>query len=111
MTYDLGFLEPALKEWRKLDANTRTQFKKKLAERLEQPHVPSARLSGGNSRYKIKLRGAGYRLVYEVHDAEVIVIVVAVGRRDRNAVYIAAQMRVGTALAEASIRQTRREDL
>jgi len=37
--------------------------------------------------YKIKLRAAGYRLVYRVDDAVVTVVVVAVGRRDRNLVY------------------------
>jgi len=110
MTYELGFLDSALKEWRKLDANTRNQFKKKLIERLDQPHVPSARLSGSKGRYKIKLRGAGYRLVYEVHDAQVIVIVVAVGRRDRNAVYQTAQLRTVAVTAVEAIRQTQPED-
>lgn len=93
MSYELGFLESALKEWRKLDAQTRDQFRKKLAERLNAPHVPSARLSGSRDRYKIKLRSIGYRLVYEVRDTEIIVVVVAVGRRDRNAVYKAADQR------------------
>ena len=27
MSFDLGFLDEALKEWRKLDRNTREQFK------------------------------------------------------------------------------------
>lgn len=93
MIYELGFLESALKEWRKLDAQTRDQFKKKLAERLDSPRVPSCRLSGQKDRYKIKLRSIGYRLVYEVRDAQVIVVVVAVGRRDRNAVYRTAERR------------------
>ena len=97
MTYELGFLDSALKEWRKLDAQTRDQFKKKLAERLDAPHVPASKLSGAKDRYKIKLRNIGYRLVYEVHDTEVIVVVVAVGRRDRNAVYKAAEKRTDTA--------------
>jgi mRNA interferase RelE/StbE len=92
MTYELGFLEPALKEWRKLDGPTREQFKKKLRERLDDPRVPSAKLSGHPDRYKIKLRQIGYRLVYEVQDAELIVVVIAIGRRDRDAVYrLAAQ--------------------
>lgn len=93
MTYELGFLDAALKEWRKLDSNTREQFKKKLAERLENPRVPSAKLSGHNDRYKIKLRGAGYRLVYEVRDAQILVVVIAVGRRDRSEVYRLADRR------------------
>lgn len=107
MSYELGFVESALKEWRKLDPQTRDQFKKKLAERLDAPHVPAARLSGSKDRYKIKLRGVGYRLVYEVHDADVIVIVVAVGKRERNAVYRAAQKRTDTAPVVASMREAR----
>ena len=93
MSYELGFLQDALKEWRKLDSTTRQQFKGKLAERLVNPRVPSAKLSGHKDRYKIKLRSAGYRLVYEVRNSEVIVVVVAVGKRERNAVYQAAAKR------------------
>ncbi|AOI74405.1 addiction module antitoxin [Burkholderia ubonensis] len=93
MTFELAFLEPALREWKKLDRTVRDQFKSKLAERLENPRVPSAKLHGHPDRYKIKLRSAGYRLVYEVRDTEVIVLVVAVGRRERDAVYLAAMKR------------------
>ena len=93
MSFELGFLDDALKEWGKLDGNTREQFKKKLAERLVAPRVPSARLAGQKNRYKIKLRNVGYRLVYEVRDHELIVVVVAVGKRERNAVYKAAAQR------------------
>ena len=92
-SFELGFLEEALKEWRKLDNTISKQFKEKLVERLVQPHVPAARLSGHKNRYKIKLRSAGYRLVYEVRNSELIVLVVAVGKRDRNAVYKAAAAR------------------
>lgn len=93
MRYDLAFLPSALKEWEKLGANVRAQFKKKLAERLDDPHVPAARLSGMADCYKIKLRAAGYRLVYRVDDGTITVIVVAVGKRDHNAVYKAAVKR------------------
>lgn len=93
MSYELAFLDDALNEWRKLDPVTRDQFKKKLSEHLESPRVPSARLHGVKDRYKIKLRNAGYRLVYEVRDSDVLVLVVAVGKRERNAVYKAAERR------------------
>ena len=52
-----------------------------------------AKLSGHPDRYKIKLRSAGYRLVYEVRDAEVVVVVIAVGKRERNQVYALAAKR------------------
>lgn len=93
MSYELGFLAPALKEWRKLDSTIREQFKRKLAGRLEEPRVPADKLSGHSDRYKIKLRSVGYRLVYEVRDGDVIVVVVAVGRRDKSAVYRSADKR------------------
>ena len=93
MKYELGFLEEALKEWGKLDSNTCEQFKSKLTERLANPRVPASKLSGHKVRYKIKLRSVGCRLIYEVRDSEVIVIVVAVGKRERNAVYKVAANR------------------
>ena len=93
MSFELAFLEEALAEWQRLDGSIRTQLKKKLIERLQSPRVPSAKLSGHPDRYKIKLRTVGYRLVYEVRDVQVLVIVIAVGKRDRNAVYRAAQLR------------------
>ncbi|MCX7341933.1 MAG: type II toxin-antitoxin system RelE/ParE family toxin [Hyphomicrobiales bacterium] len=93
MTYELAFLDEALKEWRKLDNATRDQFKSKLTERLQNPTIPSARLHGAKDRYKIKLRNAGYRLVYQVKDRELLVLVVAVGKRERNEVYKSADRR------------------
>ena len=56
MSYSLRFHELALKEWKKLGASLREQFKKKLAERLEHPHVLADSLSGMQDCYKIKLR-------------------------------------------------------
>jgi mRNA interferase RelE/StbE len=95
MSYKLIFQPSALKEWKKLDSSIRAQFAKVLARRLENPHVPAARLHGG--LYKIKLRDAGYRLVYGVRDEELIIYVLAVGRRDKSEVYQVAfgRMRSG----------------
>lgn len=87
MTYKLKFLPAAQKEWSKLVPPIQSQFKKKLKERLENPHVSSAKLRGYESVYKIKLRTAGYRLVYEVVDNEIVVYVLAIGKRDKDAVY------------------------
>jgi mRNA interferase RelE/StbE len=93
MSYDLNFHPDALDEWRKLDKSVREQFKKKLAERLENPGVPGSQLAGGKDRFKIKLRNAGFRLVNEVRDQQLVVLVVAVGKRERNAVYKSAPSR------------------
>lgn len=91
--YKLKFIPIALKEWEKLDRSVQLQFKKKLAERLENPHVPASQLHGFPDHYKIKLRASGYRLVYEVQDAEIFVLVIAIGKRDKFDVYKKARKR------------------
>ena len=95
MSYELQFKKSALKEWKKLGATIQKQFKKKLSEIIENPHIPSAKLSGANQLYKIKLRQAGYRLVYEVNDEIITVTVISVVKRDKGKVYKAAMKREG----------------
>ena len=46
MTYSLKFHAKAFKEWQKLGEPVKSQLKKKLLERLENPHVPADRLNG-----------------------------------------------------------------
>ncbi len=91
--YGLKFLPTALKEWKKLDSTIQSQLKKKLKERLQNPHVPASRLHGFENHYKIKLRASGYRLVYEILESEIVVLVIAVGKKDKNLVYQKASKR------------------
>lgn len=93
MNYKLKFLPTALKEWKKLDNSIQIQLKKKLKDRLKFPHVPGSRLRGFENHYKIKLRASGYRLVYEAIDNKICVLVIAIGKRDKNAVYNQANKR------------------
>lgn len=96
MTFKLRFHELAWQEWGRLDGSIKTPLKKKLLERLEAPRNPAAALAGMPDCYKIKLRQAGYRLVYRVDDDVVFVTVIAVGKRDKSAVYAAAAQRQTT---------------
>jgi mRNA interferase RelE/StbE len=96
MSYKLRFHELALAEWKRLDGSVREPLKKKLEERLDNPRVPSAALSGMADCYKIKLRRIGYRLVYRVDDDVVFVTVIGVGKRDKQKVYELAQSRLRT---------------
>lgn len=93
MNYSLRFKEQALKEWQRLDTDLRGQLKRKLQERLKNPHVPASRLYKSSNRYKIKLKNAGYRLVYEVRDKVFVVVVIAIGKREKGAVYKKAAKR------------------
>jgi mRNA interferase RelE/StbE len=93
MSYRLAFLPSALKEFKQLDNSVREQFKKKLSELLDNPNIPANRLSGFQNHYKVKLKASGYRLVYEVEDDKVRVLVIAVGKRDKGRIYSKARKR------------------
>lgn len=94
MSYEIEFFEEALDEWRKLDSSIRDQLKKKLVKLVEEPHRSANRLHGLDGCYKIKLRSAGVRLVYKVEDGELVILVIAVGKRDKSVVYDAARERL-----------------
>ncbi len=93
--YRLAFVNDALKEWNALDGAFKEPLRKLLRKRLEQPRTPGAEL-GGELRgcYKIKLRRQGYRLVYRVVDDVLLVLVLAVDKREGSAVYASAEKRV-----------------
>lgn len=94
MSYKLVFDPRALKEWNKLGATIREQFKKKLSEVLITPRMESARLRTLPDCYKIKLKASGYRLVYQVQDDIITVFVVAIGKREKSAAYHEAEKRL-----------------
>ncbi|EFV0438544.1 type II toxin-antitoxin system RelE/ParE family toxin [Salmonella enterica] len=94
MTYELEFDPRALEEWQKLGETVKKQFRKKLVDVLSNPRVESARLRELPDCYKIKLKTSGYRLVYQVQDDVVLVVVIAIGKREKSAVYRQADKRL-----------------
>ena len=89
--YRLLFHPAALEEWHGLDGSVKAPLKKLLAKRLDSPHVPGGALKGDLlGCYKIKLRKQGIRLVYRVEDDALIVMVLAVDRREDSLAYRAA---------------------
>ena len=95
--FALKFDERALAEWYKLEVQIQKQFKKKLTKLMSGVETPSprARVSGlGPGYYKIKQRTSGYRLVYRYEDKKLVILVIAVVRRNRNIVYYVARARV-----------------
>lgn len=95
MGFALKFHLDALSEWDALDKGVRYALKKKLAKRLEEPHVPASALAGSlHGCYKIKHNKTGHRLVYHVNDTEVVVLVLAVGARTRFEAYESALERL-----------------
>ena len=94
MTYSLEFDQRALKEWHKLGDTVRQQFKKKLSEILKNPRIEANRLRELPDCYKVKLRSAGYRLIYQVINQEIVVFVVAIDKRENEAAYRKASERL-----------------
>lgn len=94
MTYKIIFDRRALKEWNKLGETLQQQFKSKLAERAKNPRVQADKLKGEPDLYKIKLRSAGYRLVYQVRDQEITIMIISIGKRERSEVYETAHYRL-----------------
>lgn len=100
--YQLEFLASALDEWKALDGAVRQVLKKLLEKRLDNPRMPGGELHGELADcYKIKLRKQGYRLVYQVRDNALVVLVIAVDRRDKDKVYQAAMARIRKMVADA----------
>ena len=82
MTYELEFTKTALKKFDKLNPQIAEQFIRKLETLLDNPKIPKNKLSGSVDLYKVKLRSAGYRLIYQVIDSKIVVLVLDVDRRD-----------------------------
>lgn len=94
MSYRLQLDPRALKEWDKLGHTIKEALRKKLKKVLQAPHVEKNKLAGLPDCYKIKLRADGYRLVYQVQDQVLIVLVIAIGKREKDAAYKSASNRV-----------------
>jgi len=98
--YRLQFHPAALAEWNALDGSVKAPLKKLLAKRLDKPHVPGGALKNDLlGCYKIKLRKQGIRLVYRLHDDAMIVMVLAVDRREEGIVYRSALARLSETIA------------
>ena len=93
--YRLRFVPSAWSEWQALDGSVKEPMRKLLKKRLDNPHVPGAALHGElEGYYKIKLRKQGFRLVYGVEDGALVVMVMAVDKREDSLVYRSAVARL-----------------
>jgi mRNA interferase RelE/StbE len=107
--YRLQFVPSAWQEWQHLDGSVKEPLRKALRKRLDSPHVPGGALHGElHGYYKIKLRKQGVRLIYGVEDDILVVMVMAVDRREDGVAYRSAIARIAekvSALAKALQKQ------
>ncbi|WP_374405404.1 type II toxin-antitoxin system RelE/ParE family toxin [Pelagerythrobacter sp.] len=85
--YEVEFRPRAARAFEKLGHAEKRQFARKLDERRRNPHVPGDAFRGIPDAYLLKLRSSGLRLVYQVQDDVLVILVLAVGRRDREEAY------------------------
>ena len=108
--YRLQFVPSAWAEWQSLDGSVKEPLRKLLKKRLDNPHVPGAELHGALAGYyKIKLKKQGYRLVYGVQDDILMVMVMAVDKREDSAAYQSALARVSDMVIELAKAAAKRQ--
>lgn len=80
MTYRVTLSPMAGRQLRKLDAQARRRIQAALDVLAEQPRPPSAtRLVGGAGEWRV--RTGDYRIVYEIEDDRLLVLVLRIGHR------------------------------
>lgn len=80
MTYRVEVAEAAVRSLRKRDPTARRCVQAAIELLAEQPRPSGARkLVGGDGLMRV--RTGDYRIVYEIHDDVLVVLVVAVGHR------------------------------
>lgn len=78
--YRILYVKPVEKELRRLDATTRKRVVRNILALADNPRPRGVvKLSGIDNLYRIR-RGA-YRIIYEIRDGELIVLVVKVAHR------------------------------
>lgn len=80
MTYRIEAAPAAVRQLRKLDPAARRRVQAAIELLAEQPRPSGAKkLVGGAGEWRV--RTGDYRIVYEIHDDVLLVLVVAVGHR------------------------------
>jgi mRNA interferase RelE/StbE len=80
MSYSVEFRPAALKSLKRLPKKDLHRIKKKIdgiAEDLPDPNT--TKMKGPNSFHKI--RSGDYRIIYEIHDDRLVILIVKIGHR------------------------------
>lgn len=80
MSYRITVAPSAVRQLRQLDASARRRIQAAIELLAEQPRPPRAtRLTMDRNRWRV--RTGDYRIVYEIDDDTVVVLVIAIGHR------------------------------
>lgn len=80
MAYSIQFTPAAQRQFNRLDAPTRTRIGAAIDGLAENPRPPGVKkLSGSKNLWRIRV--GDYRVVYQIHDRELVVVIVNIGHR------------------------------
>jgi len=99
MAYKVEFLPEAGQEFEALDGSLKKLAAKqidKLAERPELGEPLGKRLGSDLTGYrKIYFGKKGYRIVYEIQHQKLIILIIGIGKREREEIYKEVAQRLG----------------
>lgn len=79
MTYKLSILRRAQKQLAKIPANDYKKVKKAILDLTQDPRPPGSKKLKGRDGWRI--RQGDFRVIYEIQDDQLIVIVLDIGNR------------------------------
>ena len=80
MAHSISYVPSAAKALRKLDRPTARRMLDAIEELAIDPRPPRCiQLKGGSGEYRVRI--GDYRIIYEVHDGELVVLVLRLGHR------------------------------
>ena len=80
MKYSVEFRPAVLKSIKRLPKKDLQRIKKKIDELVENlPEPTTTKMKGDNSFHKV--RSGDYRIIYEIHDDRLVILVVKIGHR------------------------------
>lgn len=80
MTYRITFAPSAARQLRKFDPPARRRIEAAVDLLATEPRPPAAtQMVGGAGEWRV--RTGDYRIIYEIHDGELVVLVLRVGHR------------------------------
>ena len=80
MQYSVEFRPAVLKELKRFPKRDLAKIKKKIEEiGINLPSLSTTKMKGNNSFHKI--RSGDYRIIYEIHDDRLVILVVKIGHR------------------------------
>ena len=80
MRYSIEFRPAVLKSMKRLPKKELLRIKKKIDDLAENLPDPAATKMKGNNTFH-KIRAGKYRIVYEIHEDRLVILVVKVGHR------------------------------